>query len=137
MKTAYHILMHLLGLGCIAACLAIVGTKGDLDIHWSGWIAVAFFALMSVGIVCGWFPWRGKPLRVLVKGFYVMSALALIGFGFTMNDPMRPQMWMVLALLAAAIVVRIVLRVVLHVRLGDDDGADSLEPGAGRSDPMF
>ena len=59
---------------------------------------VAFFVVMSVGIVCGWFPWRGQPLRVLVKGFYVMSALALIGFGFAMDDPMRPRLVATLAL---------------------------------------
>ena len=110
MKTAYHIVMHLLGLGCIAVCLAIVGSKGDLDLHWSGWIAVAFFVLMSVGIVCGWFPWRGRPLRVLVKGFYVMSALALIGFGFAMDDPLRPPMWLVLSGVALAIALRIVIQ---------------------------
>lgn len=138
MKNAYHTLLHLLGLGCIAACLAIVGTKGDLDIHWSGWVAVAFFALMSVGIVCGWFPWRGQPLRMLVKGFYVMSALALIGFGFTMSDPMRPQLWMVLACVGAAIVVRILVRVVLRVWGGDDDDLPAaVEPTTASSDPFF
>jgi peptidoglycan/LPS O-acetylase OafA/YrhL len=138
MRTGYHILLHLLGLGCIAACIAIVWSKGALNIHWSGWIAVAFFALMSVGIVCGWFPWRGKPLRVLVKGFYVMSALALIGFGFTMSDPIRPQLWMVLACVGAAIVVRIALKLVLRGRNGDDEGnTPSPMPGPVSSDPMF
>lgn len=136
MRQAYHIVLHLLGLGCIAVCLAIVGSKGSLNLHWSGWVAVAFFVLMSAGIVCGWFPWRGQPLRVLVKGVYVMSALALIGFGFTMDDPVRPPMWMVLACVGLAIVARIIIRVVLRVWGGDDEdmAADS---GAARSDPMF
>jgi MFS family permease len=138
MKTAYHIVMHLLGLGCIAVCLAIVGSKGDLDLHWSGWIAVAFFVLMSVGIVCGWFPWRGRPLRVLVKGFYVMSALALIGFGFTIDDPIRPQMWMVLVGLGVAIIARIAIRVVMRVWGGEDeDGSEVALPKAVNTDPMF
>lgn len=138
MKLAYHILLHLLGIGCIAACIAIVASLGQLDIHWSGWVAVAFFAMLSAGIVAGWFPWRGQPLRVLVKGFYVMSALALIGFGFTLNDPMRPQMWMVIALLAVAIVVRILIRVVLRVWGGEDDEPTAAGAAGGtRSDPMF
>ncbi|OYW60495.1 MAG: hypothetical protein B7Z40_19935 [Bosea sp. 12-68-7] len=95
MKLAYHILTHLFGLGCIAACFTIVYSMGEVDIHWSGWIAIALFAMLAVGIVAGIFPWRGKPLRVLIKGVYVMSALALIGFGFSMSDPLRPQLWMV------------------------------------------
>lgn len=109
MKVAYHILTHMLGVGCIAACITIVATMGGLDIHWSGWIAVAFFAMLSIGILLGWFPWRGKPIRVMLKGWYVMSALALIGFGFTMSDPLRPQLWMVLAPVAAAIIARVVV----------------------------
>lgn len=109
MKVAYQILLHVLGVGCIAACIAIVATMGSLDIHWSGWVAVAFFVVLALGILLGWFPWRGKPLLVLVKGFYVMSALALVGFGFTMSDPWRPQLWMVLAPVIAAIVARIVI----------------------------
>ncbi len=109
MKVAYQILLHLLGVGCIAACIAIVATMGSLDIHWSGWVAVAFFLVLALGILLGWFPWRGKPLLVLVKGFYVMSALALVGFGFTMSDPWRPQLWMVLAPVIAAVVARIVI----------------------------
>lgn len=109
MKVAYQILLHVLGVGCIAACIAIVATMGSLDIHWSGWVAVGFFVVLALGILLGWFPWRGKPLLVLVKGFYVMSALALVGFGFTMSDPWRPQLWMVLAPVIAAIVARIVI----------------------------
>jgi peptidoglycan/LPS O-acetylase OafA/YrhL len=118
LKVVYHIALHVLGLGCVAACIAIVGTMGALDIHWTGWIAVAFLGLLAIGIAVGWFPWRGKPLRVLLKGFYVMSAVALIGFGFSMQDPMRPQLWMVLAPLAAAIVVRIVFRTTTRGRNG-------------------
>jgi hypothetical protein len=109
LKVAYQILLHVLGVGCIAACIAIVATMGSLDIHWSGWVAVAFFVVLALGILLGWFPWRGKPLLVLVKGFYVMSALALVGFGFTMSDPWRPQLWMVLAPVVAAVVARIVI----------------------------
>lgn len=126
MKRAYHLLLHLMGLGCIAACLAIVISKGALNIHGVGWGAVAYFVLLSLGILCGWFPWRGKPLRVLVKGVYTMSALALIGFGFKLDDPWRPELWMVLAMPAAAIVVRIVLKVIFHLR---DDGGDDDAPG--------
>ncbi|MEQ1783457.1 MAG: hypothetical protein ABMA14_19040 [Hyphomonadaceae bacterium] len=112
MKVAYHILMNLLGVGCIAACITIVATMGALDIHWSGWIAVAFFAMLAVGLAMGWFPWRGRPLRMMLKGLYVMSALALVGFGFTMSDPLRPQLWLVLTPVAAAIVGRVVYNAV-------------------------
>ena len=121
MKVAYQILLHVLGVGCIAACIAIVATMGSLDIHWSGWVAVGFFVVLALGILLGWFPWRGKPLLVLVKGFYVMSALALVGFGFTMSDPWRPQLWMVLAPVIAAIVARIVI--VLMRSRGDAQAA--------------
>lgn len=128
MKVAYHVLLNLLGVGCIAACIAIVATMGSLDIHWSGWIAVGFFAVLALGILCGWFPWRGKPMRVMLKGFYVMSAFALIGFGFKMTDPLRPELWMIVAGLAAAIVARVVIRVVLHLR--DDDEPPAAEKPA-------
>lgn len=121
MKIAYHILTQAFGLGCIAACIAIVYTMGELNIHWSGWIAIGYFAMLAIGIVVGWFPWRGRPLQVLVKGVYVMSALALIGFGFSLKDPLRPQLWMVLAALGGAIVLRIILKVVFHLRDGGDD----------------
>ncbi len=128
MKLAYHILTHVLGLGCVAACLAIVLSKGDLDIHWAGWIATAYFAVMALGIVAGLFPWRGRPLQILVKGVYVMSALALIGFGFAMNDPMRVHLWMVLTGLGGAIVLRVILKVVFHLRDGGDDVAPPSAP---------
>lgn len=128
MKLAYHILMHVFGVGCIAACIAIVATLGKLNIHWSGWVAVGFFIMLAVGIGLGWFPWRGKPLRVMLKGFYVMSALALIGFGFSMSDPWRPQLWMVLAPVVAAMVARVVINVVTHSRgvSANGGGADSI-----------
>jgi peptidoglycan/LPS O-acetylase OafA/YrhL len=126
MKIAYHILTHLFGVGCIAACIAIVATMGALDIHWSGWVGVGFFAMLVLGILAGWFPWRGRPLQVLLKGFYVMSALALIGFGFAMNDPMRVHLWMVLAALGAAIVLRIILKVIFHLR--DEGEAEKPAP---------
>jgi len=137
MKLAYHILTHLFGLGCIAACIVIVATMGSLDIHWSGWIAIGYFAMLALGIVAGLFPWRGRPLQVLVKGIYVMSALALIGFGFSMSDPWRPQLWMVIAALGGAIVLRIVLKVIFHLR--DEGDADKpAEPrGPASGDPLF
>ena len=125
MKVAYHVILHLLGVGCVAACIAIVGTMGALDIHWVGWIAVAFLSMLAVGIVVGWFPWRGKPLRVLLKGFYAMSALALIGFGFSMQDPMRPQLWMVLLPLVVAIAVRVCIRLAMRGRQGPSGAGGS------------
>lgn len=107
MKIAYHILTHLFGLGCIAACIAIVASMGAIDIHWAGWLGVGYFAMSAIGILVGWFPWRGRPLQVMIKGFYTMSALAMIGFGFALSDPMRVHLWMVLAALGAAVLVRI------------------------------
>lgn len=142
LKPLYHIVLHLLGLGCVAACIAIVGTMGALDIHWTGWVAVAFLGLLSIGIVLGWFPWRGKPLRVLLKGFYLMSALALIGFGFTMDDPLKPEWWTVLAPLAAAIVLRVAIRLLMRTRDRDvvSTAAAQAGTGSGRAstdDPFF
>jgi peptidoglycan/LPS O-acetylase OafA/YrhL len=127
LKVAYHVILHLLGLGCVAACIAIVGTMGALDIHWTGWVAVAFLGLLAIGIVVGWFPWRGKPLRVLLKGFYLMSAVALIGFGFSMQDPMRPHLWMVVVPLALAIAARAVIRIAISGR-GDGNNPKSALP---------
>jgi peptidoglycan/LPS O-acetylase OafA/YrhL len=130
MKLAYHILTNVLGLGCIVACLAIVLSKGDVDIHWAGWIATAYFGVLALGIVAGWFPWRGRPLQVLIKGVYVMSALALIGFGFAMNDPVRVHLWMVLAGLGGAIVLRVILKVVFHLRDAGEDAVPLSPPAA-------
>lgn len=127
MKVAYHLLLHILGAGCVAACLAIVATKGDLDIHWSGWIAVAFLAVLALGIVVGWFPWRGRPMRVVLKGIYVMSAIALIGFGFKLTDPLRPQLWMVLAPVGVAIAARVVIRLVARMRTPGGASGNDLE----------
>lgn len=121
MKVAYHILLNVLGVGCIALCIAIVATLGSLDIHWSGWVAVGFFAVLTVGIAMGWFPWRGKPMRVLLKGLYVMSALALVGFGFTLTDPWRPQLWLVLTPVAAAMIGRAVHNGVTRARNRTDE----------------
>jgi len=138
MKTAYHVVVHLLGLGCVAACIAIVATMGGLDLHWVGWVAVAFFAFLALGILVGLFPWRGRPLRVLIKGFYVMSALALIGFGFSMEDPLRPHPWMILAGLAAAIVLRIAVRLAMRRRTTEPDIAPEPVPRrAPADDPFF
>lgn len=137
MKVAYHAILHLFGLGCIAACIAIVASMGEVDIHWSGWIAVGFFAMLALGIVCGWFPWRGKPMRIMLKGFYVMSALALIGFGFKLNDPLRAELWMVLAGLGAAIVVRIILKVIFHLRDDDVGDAPSAPAATSNKDLLF
>ena len=134
MKVAYHIVLHLLGVGCIAACIAIVATLGALDLHWTGWIAVGLLVMLALGIIAGWFPWRGKPLRVMLKGFYVMSALALIGFGFSMRDPMRPELWMVLTPVAIAIAARIVVRSVMKAREGR---GVSPEPRGGGADPLL
>jgi cyanate permease len=128
MKLAYHILSQALGLGCIAACLAIVLSKGDIDIHWAGWIGVAYFAILALAIVAGLFPWRGRPLQILVKGVYVMSALALIGFGFAIDDPMRVHLWMVLAGLGGAIVLRVILKVVFHRRDAGEDAVPLAPP---------
>jgi len=110
-----------------------VATLGALDIHWAGWIAVAFIALLAVGIVLGWFPWRGKPLRVMLKGVYVMSALALIGFGFSMQDPLRPQWWMVLLPLAAAILVRVIVRIATRGRGDTSSGPAAPEQNSRRA----
>lgn len=116
MKTAYHVVMNLLGAGCVLSCIVIVASLGALDLYGSGWVAVVFFATLTLGIVMGWFPWRGKPFLVLLKGLYVMSALALTGFGFQMNDPWQPPLWLVLTPVAAAMIGRAVYNGVTHAR---------------------
>lgn len=137
MKLAYHILTHVFGLGCIAACIAIVATIGGLDIHWSGWIAIGYFGMMALGILAGWFPWRGRPLQILVKGVYVMSAVALIGFGFAMSDPWRPQLWMVAGVLGIAIGLRLILKVIFHLRDEGDADKPAAPRGPASGDPLF
>jgi hypothetical protein len=137
LKVAYHTLLHILGVGCIAACIAIVATMGALDIHWSGWVAVAFFAMLALGILIGWFPWRGKPMRVMLKGFYAMSALALLGFGFTLSDPMRPPLWMVLGPVALAMVARLAINIVMRARAGEKAEPPRRSASGGIDDPLF
>jgi len=60
LKVAYQILLHVLGVGCVAACIGIAD-DGALDIHWSGWVAVGFFVVLALGI--RWAGSRGGASR--------------------------------------------------------------------------
>ena len=83
MKTASVILYHLLGVACIAADIAIMATLGQQDLGWMGWIAIAFYWIFAVRLAMGWKRLFGRPLRLILVGFYVMASLMLLAIGFT------------------------------------------------------
>ena len=85
MKTASVILYHLLGVACIAADIAIMATLGQQDLSWMGWVAIAFYWIFAVRLAMGWKRLFGRPLRLILVGFYVMASLMLLGIGFTLG----------------------------------------------------
>jgi hypothetical protein len=120
MKIAWTLLLHLVGLACIAADIVIVATVGSLDIHWSGWLAVGFFGVLAMGVATGWVRIRKRPLTIIALGVYVMSAIALLGFGFSINDPLRPSLVFIATPLLIAVFVRLIYKIVTHRRTPDE-----------------
>jgi len=111
MKLVSTILFHLLGLACIAADIAIIATLGQQDLSWAGWIAIAFYWIFAVRLAMGWKRLTGRPLRLIIVGFYVMGSLMLLGIGFvqTMGPP---SMLLAFAPLATALIGRVIIDIV-------------------------
>lgn len=115
LRLAWTILLHLLGLGCIAADIAIIATLGQHDLSWTGWLAVGFYWALAVGLAMGWQRIVGQPLKLIVLGFYVMATLMLLGLGFS-TAMAPPTLLLAFAPLATALVGRIILDIVTHAR---------------------
>lgn len=111
MKLVSTILFHLLGLACVAADVAIIATLGQQDLSWAGWIAIAFYWIFAVRLAMGWKRLLGRPLKLILVGFYVMASLMLLGIGFAQQMG-APSMLLAFAPLAVALVGRIVLDIV-------------------------
>lgn len=111
MKIASVILYHLLGVACIAADIAIMATLGQYDWSWAGWIAIAFYWIFAVRLAMGWKRLFGRPLRLILIGFYVMASLMLLGIGFSQKMG-APSLLLAFAPLATALVGRIILDII-------------------------
>jgi hypothetical protein len=111
MKLVATILFHLLGVACIAADVAIIATLGQQDLSWAGWIAIAFYWIFAVRLAMGWKRLTGRPLRLILVGFYVMGSLMLLGIGFAQNMG-APSMLLAFAPLAVGLVGRVIIDVV-------------------------
>lgn len=111
MKTVSVILYHLLGVACIAADIAIMATLGQHDLSWMGWIAIAFYWIFAVRLAMGWKRLFGRPLRLILVGFYVMASLMLLGIGFAPKMG-APSLLLAFAPLATALVGRIILDII-------------------------
>lgn len=115
MKHVATILFHLLGVACAAADVAIIATLGSQDLSWAGWIAVAFYWIFAVRLAMGWKRLAGRPLRLILVGFYVMASLMLLGIGFAQQMG-APSMLLAFAPLATGLVGRIIIDIVQHSR---------------------
>lgn len=111
MKLVATILFHLLGVACIAADVAIIATLGQQDLSWAGWIAIAFYWIFAVRLAMGWKRLTGRPLRLILVGFYVMGSLMLLGIGFAQNMG-APSMLLAFAPLAVGLIGRVIIDVV-------------------------
>ena len=111
MKIASVILYHLLGVACIAADIAIMATLGQHDLTWAGWIAIAFYWIFAVRLAMGWKRLFGRPLRLILIGFYVMASLMLLGIGFSQKMG-APSLLLAFAPLATALIGRIILDII-------------------------
>jgi len=111
MKLASVILYHLLGVACIVADIAIIATLGQHDLTWAGWIAIAFYWIFAVRLAMGWKRLFGRPLRLILIGFYVMASLMLLGIGFSQKMG-APSLLLAFAPLATALIGRIILDIV-------------------------
>ena len=111
MKLASVILYHLLGIACVVADIAIMATLGQQDLSWAGWIAIAFYWIFAVRLAMGWKRLFGRPLRLILIGFYVMASLMLLGIGFSQKMG-APSMLLAFAPLATALVGRIILDII-------------------------
>ncbi|MEQ1608577.1 MAG: hypothetical protein ABL956_06370 [Hyphomonadaceae bacterium] len=115
MKLGWFILFHLMGVACIAADIAIIATLGQYDLAWMGWLGVGFYWMFALGVAMGWKRFVGRPVTVIILGFYVMASLMLLGLGFA---PQLGQATLLLAFapLATALLGRIVLDIVASTK---------------------
>jgi hypothetical protein len=111
MKLVATILFHLLGVACIAADVAIIATLGQQDLSWAGWIAIAFYWIFAVRLAMGWKRLTGRPLRLILVGFYVMGSLMLLGIGFAQKMG-APSMLLAFAPLAVGLIGRVIIDLV-------------------------
>jgi len=88
-----------------------MATLGQYDMSWAGWIAIAFYWIFAVRLAMGWKRLFGRPLRLILVGFYVMASLMLLGIGFTQKMG-APSLLLAFAPLATALVGRIILDII-------------------------
>lgn len=120
MQTGWYILFHILGLGCIAADIAIIAGVGQVDLSWTGWFGVGFCWWVAVGLAMGWKRLVGRPVTLMIFGFYMMATLLLLGVGFS------PKMGQPTLLLAfAPMVVALIGRIILDIIAGPKKPAAS------------
>lgn len=115
LRLFWFILFHLLGLACIAADVAIVGSMGRFNLEWTGWLAIGFYWWLAVGVAMGWKRFVGRPIRLIILGFYVMATFLLLGLGFSQRMS-APSLLLAFAPLATALAGRIILDIVTHAR---------------------
>lgn len=138
-RLVWTILLHLLGLGCIAADIAIIATLGQaaIDLSWTGWLAVGFYWMLAVGLAMGWQRIVGQPLKLIILGFYVMATLMLLGLGFSVAMG-QPTLLLAFAPLATALIGRILLDIITHARRKPmPTEADTAPPKRTTHDTLF
>ncbi len=111
MQTGWYILFHLLGLGCLAADIAIMATIGQLDLGWTGWFGVGFCWWVAVGLAMGWKRLVGRPVTLMIFGFYMMATLLLLGVGFSQKMG-QPTLLLAFAPMVVALIGRIILDII-------------------------
>lgn len=117
MKLGWFILFHLLGVSCIAADIAVLATLGQMDLSWLGWLGVGFYWMFAIGVAMGWKRFGGRPLTVIILGFYVLATMLLLGIAFS-NAMGPPTLLLAFAPLATAFIGRIILDIVAHAKRG-------------------
>lgn len=117
MKLAWAILLHLTGVGCIAADIAIIATLGQYDHSWAGWVGLGFYWMLALGLAMGWQRLVRRPLSVIILGFYVMASLMLLGLGFSPKLG-QPTLLLAFAPLATALLGRIILDIMASRKAG-------------------
>lgn len=115
MKLGWFILFHLMGVACIAADIAIIATLGQYDLAWTGWLGVGFYWMFALGVAMGWKRFVGRPVTVIILGFYVMASLMLLGLGFAPQMG-QPTLLLAFAPLATSLLGRIVLDIVASTK---------------------
>jgi hypothetical protein len=121
LRLFWFILFHLLGLACIAADVAIIGSIGLFGVEWTGWLAIGFYWWVAVGVAMGWKRFVGRPVTLVILGFYMLASLLLLGLSFSQKLG-GASLLLAFAPLATALVGRIILDIVLHARKPKAEG---------------